>query len=59
METHGRVLNTVATDALVLKYLQVFSIHSSEWIFIAFHISLILYKSISFIANKIRKQNPI
>ena len=42
-ETHGCVVSTVATDALVLKH-QAISIHNADWIFIVldhFHIKIL------------------
>ena len=47
-ETHGCVVSTVATDALVLKH-QAISIHSTDWIFITldqFHGYIITIKKI-------------
>ena len=42
-ETHGSVVSTVATDALVLKH-QAISIHNADWTFIVldqFHIKIL------------------
>ena len=56
LETHGCILSTVATDALVLKH-QTISTHSADQICIAFDQFKKKYikKIIIFIVNNIKK----
>ena len=53
-KTHGCVVRTVATDALVLKH-QAISMHNADWTFIVldqFHIKNIAHKVNSTVATE-------
>ena len=60
LQTHGWLLSTVATDAMVLKHQTIIgSIHNADHISIAWSFRLVSDKNIVFTLNNIRIWNWI